>query len=32
MAEVISATHHERFDGTGYPQGLLGGEIPLVGG
>jgi response regulator RpfG family c-di-GMP phosphodiesterase len=22
-------THHERYDGTGYPQGLLGDEIPL---
>lgn len=22
-------THHERFDGTGYPQGLRGEEIPL---
>lgn len=21
--------HHERFDGTGYPSGLMGGEIPL---
>jgi ligand-binding sensor protein len=23
--------HHERFDGLGYPQGLAGDEIPLVG-
>ncbi|MFN3396544.1 MAG: HD-GYP domain-containing protein, partial [Thermodesulfovibrionales bacterium] len=22
--------HHERFDGTGYPEGLKGEEIPLV--
>lgn len=23
--------HHERFDGTGYPEGLAGTEIPLAG-
>jgi response regulator RpfG family c-di-GMP phosphodiesterase len=27
-AEIV-LTHHERFDGTGYPQGLRGNEIPL---
>jgi len=27
-AEII-LTHQERFDGTGYPQGLVGDEIPL---
>ncbi|HLY59196.1 MAG TPA: HD domain-containing phosphohydrolase [Terriglobia bacterium] len=27
-AEIV-LTHHERFDGTGYPQGLVGEEIPL---
>jgi putative nucleotidyltransferase with HDIG domain len=27
-AEIV-LTHHERFDGTGYPQGLVGSEIPL---
>ncbi|MBZ5565439.1 MAG: response regulator [Acidobacteriia bacterium] len=27
-AEII-LTHQERFDGTGYPQGLVGEEIPL---
>ncbi|MEM7254412.1 MAG: HD-GYP domain-containing protein, partial [Pseudomonadota bacterium] len=27
----IAATHHERFDGSGYPRGLAGGDIPLHG-
>jgi putative two-component system response regulator len=27
----IALTHHERFDGTGYPEGLKGDEIPLYG-
>jgi CHASE2 domain-containing sensor protein len=31
MAEVIARTHHERWDGSGYPAGLAGQEIPLVG-
>ena len=33
MAEVMPAvlTHHERFDGSGYPQGLKGENIPLAG-
>jgi CHASE2 domain-containing sensor protein len=31
MAEEIALTHHERWDGTGYPAGLTGEAIPLVG-
>jgi len=31
MARDIAATHHERFDGTGYPGGLAGNAIPLCG-
>jgi len=31
MARDVSLTHHERFDGTGYPQGLAGTNIPLSG-
>jgi putative two-component system response regulator len=28
---VIAASHHERWDGTGYPAGLAGKAIPRVG-
>jgi PAS domain S-box-containing protein/putative nucleotidyltransferase with HDIG domain len=31
MAAVIAATHHERWDGGGYPSRLSGETIPLVG-
>jgi putative two-component system response regulator len=31
LAATIAWTHHERYDGTGYPRGLSGEEIPLVG-
>jgi len=31
MARAIALTHHEKWDGTGYPAGLQGEAIPLVG-
>jgi len=31
MGAVIAATHHERWDGGGYPAGLKGEEIPMEG-
>jgi HD-GYP domain-containing protein (c-di-GMP phosphodiesterase class II) len=31
MAEMLALTHHERWDGTGYPAGLAGEDIPLEG-
>ena len=31
LASEIAATHHERWDGQGYPNRLAGSDIPLVG-
>jgi CHASE2 domain-containing sensor protein len=31
LAETITMTHHEKYDGSGYPNGLRGEEIPLAG-
>jgi putative two-component system response regulator len=31
LAEEIARTHHERWDGSGYPEGLSGEEIPIAG-
>ncbi|MGI8632581.1 MAG: HD domain-containing phosphohydrolase [Solirubrobacterales bacterium] len=31
LAATIALTHHERVDGSGYPNGLQGDEIPLEG-
>jgi putative two-component system response regulator len=31
LAAVIAQTHHEKFDGSGYPRRLAGDEIPLEG-
>jgi len=30
-ARIFAATHHEKWDGTGYPRGLKGTDIPLQG-
>ena len=30
-AKILAETHHEKWDGTGYPLGLKGEEIPLEG-
>ena len=31
MGALIAHTHHERWDGNGYPRGLAGDEIPVEG-
>ncbi len=33
LSHIVEGTfsHHEKFDGTGYPKGLKGEEIPLIG-
>jgi len=31
LAATIALTHHERWDGAGYPQGLAGEQIPIEG-
>ncbi|MDR2199776.1 MAG: response regulator [Deltaproteobacteria bacterium] len=30
-AKIFAGTHHEKWDGTGYPRGIPGEEIPLPG-
>src|SRR6185436_10665180 len=29
LAETVALTHHERWDGSGYPRGVAGRDIPV---
>ncbi|MDQ3631807.1 MAG: PAS domain S-box protein, partial [Actinomycetota bacterium] len=31
LAATIAGTHHEKYDGSGYPRGLAGEDIPIAG-
>ncbi len=31
LGEIIALTHHEKWDGSGYPKGLKGDAIPVAG-
>jgi len=31
LAATIALTHHERYDGSGYPEGIAGEDIPIEG-
>jgi putative two-component system response regulator len=31
LAEIIAQSHHEKWDGSGYPNGLQGIDIPIAG-